>query len=266
MSHLVFLKLGGAAITDKSRDSSARLDVIRDLGREIQHAFSADPSLQLLLGHGSGSFGHFAARRSGFEEVGNWGAYAETGAAAARLNRLVADILLEQGIPVVSFQPSASARCSDGELVSLAVEPIQAALVHRLVPLVYGDVAFDETWGKCIASTEMIFAYLALKLRPSRIVYVSQVDGIYTADPLVDPRAQRIPEITPSSFKQIRPAVGGSRGVDVTGGMLDKLRRNLKLVEKLKNLDIYVVGPDPRPIAGLLLDKRSEWGTHIHAG
>jgi isopentenyl phosphate kinase len=90
----------------------------------------------------------------------------ETAAAALRLAHIVRDIFLAEGLPVVAIQPSASALCRDGKLVELATKPIEFALMHHLVPLVHGDVAFDETSGMTIASTEMIFAYLAPILKP----------------------------------------------------------------------------------------------------
>lgn len=241
MQELVFLKLGGSAITDKTREAAAREDVIRRIAREIKSAREANPTLRILLGHGSGSFGHFAAQRFGYGEHGNWRAYAETGASAARLNRIVTDIFLAEGVPVVTMQPSASARCRDGELVDLAVEPIRTTLAHDLVPLVYGDVAFDETREMTILSTEMIFAYVAPMLKPSRIILASIVDGVFTADPLQDASAQLIREITPANFPQIASQLRGSHGYDVTGGMIAKVKTMLALVEREPTIKIQLL-------------------------
>lgn len=263
MGQLVFLKLGGSAITDKTRESAPRVEIIQHAAREVQRARVANPNLKILLGHGSGSFGHFAAQKSGFGQANNWHAYAETGAAAQRLNRIVADIFLAEGVPIVSLQPSASARGHDGELQSLAIEPICMALEHDLVPLVYGDVAFDDTREMTIASTEKIFAYLAPILQPTRIIYLSEVSGIFTADPQMHPDARLIPEITPASFANIAAGVGGSRGVDVTGGMRDKVLRNLALVEKFPSLEVCVIGPQVGWIECALLEENFGAGTRI---
>ncbi len=62
---LVFLKLGGSLITDKKRPHTPRMDVIRRLAREIAAARNIRPDLQLVLGHGSGSFGHIPAEKYG---------------------------------------------------------------------------------------------------------------------------------------------------------------------------------------------------------
>ena len=266
MNELVFLKLGGSLITDKNREESAREDVIRRAGREIRQALDQRPDLRLVLGHGSGSFGHFAAQRHGLLGGGlpNWRGYAVTGAAAARLNRLVTDILLTEGVPVVSLQPSASAWCRDGELLHLAVEPIRELLAHDLVPLVYGDVALDETRGHTIISTEQIFAYLARELRPARILLAGEVEGVFTADPTHDPTARLIPEITPASLPQVERVLGGSAGIDVTGGMWAKVRAMVALVEAMPELEVRLIsGGQPGLIARALLGRDLTEGTSI---
>src|SRR5512137_281262 len=116
----IFLKLGGSLITDKTRIEHARRPIIRRLAREIKAAREACPNLQLVLGHGSGSFGHVAAKKhgthDGVKDQAGWLGYAEVAAAAARLNQIVADLFVAEGVPVVSLPPSASARCDDGRL------------------------------------------------------------------------------------------------------------------------------------------------------
>lgn len=238
---LVFLKLGGSAITDKTREATPRPDVIRDAARAIYAAREQDPALRILLGHGSGSFGHFTAKKFGFGQKDNWRAYAETGASAQRLNRLVTDIFLDENVPVLSLQPSASARTRDGELYALDATNILTALDHNLIPLIYGDVTFDDVRGMSIASTDSLFGFLAPLLKPSRIIYTTAVNGIYTSDPVKNPDAQLIREITPATFESLRAHVGEAHGVDVTGGMLDKLRRAVALVEKLPELKIEII-------------------------
>ncbi|MCA1553282.1 MAG: uridylate kinase, partial [Chloroflexi bacterium] len=213
MSELVFVKLGGSLITDKNNPYTPRLDVIRRCARELANAMRTRSNLRLLLAHGSGSFGHVAAVQSKFGSGGAAG-YDQTGAAAARLNRMVTDACLDEGLPVVSIQPSASAVCNDGKLVALATRPIELALEHRLVPLLYGDVAFDLTRGAAIASTEILFDFLARQLHPTRILLVGQVDGVFTADPLRDESAERVARITPMSIASLREQLGGSHGVD----------------------------------------------------
>jgi hypothetical protein len=62
MKNLVFLKLGGSLITDKNKPYTSRPDKFTQIAHEIKSALSRNPDLQLILGHGPGSFGHFAVK------------------------------------------------------------------------------------------------------------------------------------------------------------------------------------------------------------
>ena len=234
LNELLFCKLGGSVITDKDQVSTPRPHVIERLAGEIRAALDTDPSLRILLGHGSGSFGHVTAQkyhvRQGIGDQDDWWGYAETGATASQLNRIVTDTFIRCHVPVVSIQPSASAQACGGDLVSMDDRAVREALRHGLVPLVHGDVAFDSKQGCTIISTEAIFAYLAHRLRPARLILVGEVDGVYDRDPMVDPTARQIPRITPASFARLRAGLGGSHAVDVTGGMLSKIEAMVQLV------------------------------------
>lgn len=268
---MIFLKLGGSLITDKRQREMPRLDAIRRLAEEIVAARKARPDLRLLVGHGSGSFGHFVGReydtRRGIrpgEETQGWYGFAATGAAAARLNRLVADALVEAGLPAVSFPPSATARCRAGQLLELAWEPLARALDTGLLPVVYGDVAFDDEWGCTIVSTEELFAYLASVLRPERILLAGIVNGVFTADPLSHPEARPLAEIRVSQLDALEAELGLSHGVDVTGGMWSKVRIMAELVRRHPGLEVHIFsGERPGALQTCLLEPSVCAGTRL---
>ncbi|MGD2205194.1 MAG: isopentenyl phosphate kinase [Anaerolineae bacterium] len=245
MNELVFVKLGGSVITDKTRPETARHKVIVRLAKEVSCALEARPTLSLLLGHGSGSFGHVAARRhgtcQGVRTAEQWRGFAEVAAVAARLNRLVTDHFLAAGVPVWTLQPSASARCRGGALVSLDTTSMEEALARGLAPLVYGDVALDEVQGGTIISTEQVFVYLARRLHPARLVLVGAVDGVFEGDPLSDPSVRPVPEISAANWESVRAALGGSHATDVTGGMLAKVEAMVRLVRELPELTVHLI-------------------------
>lgn len=243
MSEIVFLKLGGSLITDKRRVETPRPAVIERVAKEIGVALAERPDLRLVLGHGSGSFGHFSAERYKVHEGGleDWRGYAETSAAAQRLNRLVTDTLLAAGVPVVSLQPSASARCHDGELVHLAIDPVADLLDHGLVPLVYGDVALDDVKGCTIVSTEQLFVYMARQLRPRRMIIAGEVAGVYSGDPQRDSIVRLLPEITTRNYAEVSDMLAASFGVDVTGGMASKVHDLFRLVEEQPTLTVHII-------------------------
>ncbi|HEX6385047.1 MAG TPA: isopentenyl phosphate kinase [Anaerolineae bacterium] len=262
MDDLIFLKLGGSLITDKTAVEAVRPQVLARLAREIEQARLAQPHLQLVLGHGSGSFGHVAAARygtrKGVQTAEQWRGFAEVSAAAARLNRLVVQALLEAGVPAVTLQPSASTLCQDGRIVSLAAQPVQLALQAGLVPAVYGDVAFDGARGGTIISTEEIMTFLAAQLRPSWLLLAGETAGVLNGQGAV------IPLITKANFAKVRPALGGSHGTDVTGGMAGKVQSMLDLVGTQPDLTIRIFsGLEPGAVKRLLLRPQGDTGTII---
>jgi len=267
MSELVFLKLGGSLITDKRRFETPRPAVITRLAKEIAEALHAKPDLRLVLGHGSGSYGHFVAQKYRIQEgnLQDWLGYAETSSAAQRLNRLVTDSLLAEGVPVVSLQPSASARCTNGELISMAEDPVAALLERGLVPLVYGDIALDTIKGCTIVSTEQLFVHLAQSLRPQRILMVGEVSGVFSGDPQRDSIVRLIPDINSRNYAEIEHMLSSSFGVDVTGGMLGKVRTLWKLIVDQPNLSVRIItGRRNRLVMEALLSSDLQEGTLLH--
>ncbi len=241
---LVFVKFGGSLITDKRVAEAPRLEVIDRLAQEIAAAQRADPTLRLVIGHGSGSFGHLHGRkygtRDGVHDATGWYGYAVVGDAAARLNRIVIAALLRAGIPAWSIQPGALIRCADGRVVQGAEDTVAAALERGLTPVVFGDVVLDAVRGGTIVSTEEIFDGLVDALAPARIVLAGEVDGIFTADPQLDPTAQPIAEITPATLAAVAAGLGNSHGVDVTGGMRAKVQQSLAMTARQPGLEIVV--------------------------
>jgi isopentenyl phosphate kinase len=53
-----FIKWGGSVITDKAGREAADLPLIQRLAAELAAARAARPDRRIILGHGSGSFGH----------------------------------------------------------------------------------------------------------------------------------------------------------------------------------------------------------------
>ena len=166
---MIFLKLGGSLITDKTGVEIVQHSVLAGLAAEIAAARAARPDLQILLGHGSGSFGHVAAAkygtRQGVQTAVQWHGFAEVSSAASRLSKIVTDALLAADVPALSLQPSASAVCVNGRIHQIATEPIRLAFAHNLVPVIHGDVAFDTQQGGTIISTEEVMMALAEELR-----------------------------------------------------------------------------------------------------
>jgi len=181
MSELVFLKLGGSLITDKTRPYTLRVEKLKTLAKEIHAVLGENPQLRLVVGHGSGSFGHYAAQEhlppSPLPDAEGrqawapyWRGFAEVWYRATQLNRHVVEALHAEAVPVVAIQPSASIVSRDGVIENWNLSPLESALEAGILPVIYGDMAFDSVRGGAVLSTETLMYYLAGHLRPGRIL------------------------------------------------------------------------------------------------
>jgi isopentenyl phosphate kinase len=250
VTNIIFLKLGGSVITDKTVPYSPRLDSLERLAREIQAALASQPRLQLVIGHGSGSFGHFAVKESlaphpypppagaGPEaERAFWHGFAEVWYRASQLNRYVVEALHSAGIPVVAFAPSAAARARGGAIAAWDTAPVKKALDAGLVPVIFGDIAFDAVKGGTILSTEMLMFRLAHELHPDRILLAGLEAAVWADFPA---RQRRVEVITPAGFATLAGGIGGSHGTDVTGGMRSKVEEMVQLVQEIPELSVQI--------------------------
>lgn len=268
MKELVFLKLGGSLITDKTQPYTPKLDVIEDVALQIMTALQNHPDLRLVIGHGSGSFGHVAASeyqtRDGFfprpsplihrerdrTEENYWKGFAEVWYQASSLNRFLMKALHKMKIPAIALPPSANVIASDGKVSIWETTSISMALAAGLVPVIYGDVTFDEIRGGTILSTEDLFEHLSRALNPQRILLAGLEAAVWEDFPA---RTRKVETITPLTFSEISEGVGKAAGADVTGGMESKVTQMLELVQQNPELKIQIFsGTEPGNIVRAL--------------
>lgn len=238
---LVFLKLGGSLITDKDKTDTPDLPKLKEISREISSALHDEPNLQLVVGHGSGSFGHHAAHRynthQGVYSPEEWLGFAHVWERAHALNLIVTQNLVDVGIPVISFSPSSFIITNDHAVSDWDAFTIQTALENRLIPLIHGDVVFDLKIGGTILSTEDLFITLANHILPDRILLAGIEPGVWQNYPARD-------EIIPSISSRIqlykKPSDLSSSSVDVTGGMGSKIENMVKIVDTHPNTRITI--------------------------
>lgn len=238
---LTLLKLGGSLITDKNQPMTSRPEVIARLANEIKQALDHHPDLNLILGHGSGSFGHIAAdkygTRAGIQDQRGWLGFAEVWFDARALNQVVIEALAAAGLPVIAMPPSASVMARDGVVAEWNLAPLRAALTAGLIPLVNGDTIFDRVRRGTILSTEDLFCHLAAQLDVRRILLAGIEDGVWSDFPSC---TRLLNEITPHDFPQIVSTLSGSAGIDVTGGMASKVAQMINLVKNKPDLEALI--------------------------
>lgn len=228
MKDLILVKFGGSIITDKNTPYKARRDVIRALAKELKKVTKAS----IVLAHGVGSFAHTSAAKYGGKKgyVSKWGV-AKVARDAMEINRVVMDILIEEGIPAVSLRPMSMIITSAGKLKNNLFEIVEETLDQGLMPVIYGDVIWDKKWKSTIYSGETtlneIGIYLSKKgFRVDKIIQVGETNGVY------DNKGKTIPSINKKNWKNIEQYVFSSKRADVTGGMKHKIESALDIAGK----------------------------------
>lgn len=262
----IFLKLGGSLITDKSQSRTIRPEVLEQATEEIAAALSNEPQLKILLGHGSGSFGHISGEKYGTREgvitPHDWQGFSQVARDAASLNHLVMKSLHRHHLPAIAFPPSSSIISHQRQITKWDLSPLKAALHQGLIPVVFGDVSFDTHLGGTILSTEELFSFLAKKLKPDRILLAGKDPGVWSDYPDC---TTLIPEIKPENFSKLQPALHASQATDVTGGMKLKVQQMLDLIEELPDLEVVIFsGREPGNLEKNLTGEQS--GTRLTSG
>ncbi len=238
---LIFLKLGGSLITNKAKPFTVEQILLDRISGEIVQFLQTTQNTQLVIGHGSGSFGHTSAAkfktRDGVRNNEQWKGYQKVCADARRLNQIVMSSLIQAGLPAISFPPSTQIITADHNIHKWDIYQIQIALEHNLVPVVFGDTVIDAIIGGTILSTEELFIYLANSLRPSRILLAGIEEGVWTGFP---DRTHLVRKITPEIIDEIQMTLGGSTSTDITGGMASKINNMLALLQSQPETKIQI--------------------------
>lgn len=230
---MILVKIGGGVITDKSVHYGLREDVLTRLAAEISEANINLDGTKLIVGNGAGSFAHFSAHKyqttKGFVNEESKIGMGWVRHDAVKLNQIVFEQLLLAKVPVFSFAPSSLMSVKNGVTKSVFMESVTDAIEKGIVPLVYGDVVVDAGKGCDVYSTEKVFDELAkyyAKEYEVRVIHISSEVGVYKKG-----QASVFAEINNSNFEEVKEHLGGSNGVDVSGGMLHKVEECLELTK-----------------------------------
>lgn len=244
MEKLTLVKLGGSVITEKDKPFTEKLDVIKRLTNEI-HEARKEMGLKMIVGHGGGSYPHVPAAKfhtnEGIINQDSFEGIVKVQDAASRLNRIIVRELIAAGENAISIQLSACAIGENGRIKEMFLKPMEAFLDYNILPVPHGDVAIDLKKGCCILSTEEVLRYLATtglhNYEINRVIICGRVDGVLDGDP-EDSSSKVIPVITPKNVGEIEDYLAESSGIDVTGGMAQKVKSMLELARKGIKIEI----------------------------
>ena len=221
--------------------------------------------------HGAGSFGHHTAKEFGLQgqtqepptssllstcpsipnetkdEVSKhtMQGIATTRLSVQKLNRMVVESMIDQGLHAVGISPCFSGIPNLQAHGGTAPETTQGlyrllltTLRAGLIPVLHGDAClYNGPSRGGILSGDILMELIGTASFVSRAVFVTDVDGVFTSDPRSNPQAQLIREIgvhpqtlafsTNQQQPQVVHASGSTHDHDVTGGL--KVRTDKKL-------------------------------------
>ncbi|MGQ9542869.1 MAG: isopentenyl phosphate kinase [Candidatus Bathyarchaeia archaeon] len=226
---LIVLKLGGSVITEKNKKPSFNRPLMDEIAREISKLED-----KLILVHGAGSFGHPIAKKysihEGYHSREQLRGVTELKLSMSSLTLMITEVLLNQGIPTIPFLSSSCMVAEEGRLTYVDTEPFRMMVNLGLIPLCSGDIVADSKLGFSIVSGDQIAVYLATTLKAETIIFGCDVDGVFDSDPKKNPEAKLIRIITPQGLKDYEKSLGESIAIDVTKGMLGKIREASRFV------------------------------------
>jgi len=146
---LIFVKLGGAAITFKDLPKKANDAIIDSCAQQIANL---KDDYKFLIGHGGGGFAHPIAAKYRVHEglkIGGAEGMTETHRAMSELNSIVVNYLMDRGIPAFSVFASSCAVSNNGQIKDFYTKPIKELLTNNVVPVIGGDVVRGQGNSEC---------------------------------------------------------------------------------------------------------------------
>ena len=232
---MIILKIGGSILTNKdSKESEVDTQSLKRIALEIKSSLE-NASKELIFVHGAGSFGHppakkykigekfdkseYPQKRIGFCEVQN---------AVKKLNMLICEAFIEEGLPVVAIPASSFMTAKNKRITHGSLDSFKRYLKKGFIPVIYGDVVLDDELEICVISGDQIIQYLAMNLNPDRVILATDVDGVYNKNPKTHDDAIFFDKF--SSLDDLE-TLEGTTNVDVTGGMVGKIKELLYLAD-----------------------------------
>ncbi|RLF48991.1 MAG: hypothetical protein DRN20_03260 [Thermoplasmata archaeon] len=219
---MIVMKIGGSVITDKKRLKALRLHALNAIAESISKCEE-----EIIIIHGAGSFGHILADKY---RVTSGSALpsqiSEIHRDVRELNLAVMNALISKGVHSISIPPWDVVVMSMGSISSFSPRPFKHAIERGLTPVTFGDVVPDTIRVFSICSGDDLALMLAKEFAPNIVVFLSDVDGVLSANGSVLRRV-RVGEL-----EEIASVADGR--ADVTGGM----KRKVEIMGKICGLGI----------------------------
>ncbi len=225
---LVFIKLGGGLISDKTKVNRPRLADIEMLAKEIKAIFEKNKDLALLIFTGAGGFGHPVAQKYKNNLQKGLG---EIKKAVKTINKIVVSLLVKTGVKAISVEPDRIAEYKNGVLLKLSDDYIVSLLDNKIIPVFHADLVRDKVKGVSVLSMDKFLVDSAIffnnkGFKIEKVIFAGTTPGV------VDRFGRTIPKITKNDLSKIQEIFYKGKGIDVSGGMRYKVEQSLRLADE----------------------------------
>ena len=200
----------------------------------------------LVLVQGVGSFGHPPVLEhklhKGFQGPNQLLPLAWTQAKVAELRTLVVKALVDAEIPVCLMYLSSMMISEKTRIVGYFLEPLEGFLSLGMVPLIGGDILVDSVMGFSVASGDPMLSLIAREIGVKRVIYASDVSGIYDSDPKTNLDAVLFDTVNLSNLDEAIQKMGKAGVEDASGAMQGKVSSIEPITDLIqKGLDVSII-------------------------
>lgn len=240
---MILIKLGGSIVTNKQKPLTPNRSAINKIASQLKTV--KEP---LVVVHGGGSFGHYWSVK--YDMHTKPAKYDLRGVSVVKnsmveLNKIILDSFLKYKFNPYCIPPTDFMQGSKPD--PKKVKEISKIARAGLVPVSYGDVLWHGKNKFYILSGDRIMSILAKILRPRLVIFVLNVDGVYS---------------NMKTKKLLREIKGQELSVsegkmDVTGGMHRKISE-ATAISKMGIKVFFVNGNVPKRIVDAIKEKKFE--------
>jgi isopentenyl phosphate kinase len=240
---MILVKLGGSIITDKQKPLTPNLSALDKIATQLKKI--REP---IIVIHGGGSFGHYWSVRYDMHTKPE--KYSKKGVAVVKnsmveLNKIILNSFLKHDLNPYCLPPTDFMFRDKPDLKK--VKEISEIAKDGFVPVSYGDVLWYGKNKFYILSGDRIIGILAKILKPRLVIFVLNVDGVYS-----DMKSKKLLY----EIKDQKTYISKVR-MDVTGGMTRKIKEST-IISK-SGIDVFLVnGNKPERIVNAIKGKNFE--------
>jgi isopentenyl phosphate kinase len=227
---LTLIKLGGSVVTFKEKPLTANIDAVDGISRTL-----AQLGVPVIIVHGGGSFGHYwSVKYDMHTKPANYDIHAVSVVheSMIALNQIIVNSMIRVGLNPYGIPPSALT--TGHKPIVAKIKDIYAMAHSKVIPVTFGDIVYVGGTKYSILSGDALMTILARVLRPLRIIFATNVDGVYK-----DRASRELVNEIQIEDKRRSIEFFKASDIDATGGMRRKVTEAFKIASH--GMDVVMI-------------------------